>query len=69
MANPRKPNGRVVRSDLMDTLHPDDPTLAAWLRRVLQPSAFQGDVVALPREAMDGLIDMCHRKGFVIDAD
>jgi hypothetical protein len=63
------PDGRVVRGDTHDTLYPDDPTLAEWLLRVLQPSAFQGDAVVLPREAMDGLVDMCRRKGFVIDAD
>ena len=64
--NPR-PDGRVVRGDPNDTLHADDPLLAEWLRRILKPEVFQGDTVAMPREPMNGLIDMCRSKGFVID--
>lgn len=68
MSDPMKADGRLVRGDSHDALHPDDPTLADWLRKVLKPEAFQGDAVVLPRDAMDGLVDMCRRKGFVIDA-
>jgi hypothetical protein len=67
-SDPAPPDGRVVHGDPHDTLHIDDPALAAWLRRILQPSAFQGDAVVLPREAMESLIGMCRRRGFVISA-
>ncbi len=66
-SDPVPPDGRVVRGDQHDTLHADDPAFAAWLRRVLKPSAFKGDAVVLPREPMDGLIEMCRRRGFVIE--
>lgn len=67
-SDPVLPDGRVVRGDPHDTLHIDDPALAAWLRRILQPSAFQGQAVVLPRDAMNGLVEMCRSRGFVIDA-
>lgn len=58
MTTQPRPDGRVVCGDDNDTLHIDDPLLAEWLKRVLKPEVFQGDTVILPREAMNGLIEM-----------
>jgi len=68
MSDKHRPDGRVVRGYTHDTLHPDDSLFGEWLRRILKPESFDGPNVVLPREAMDGLVDMCRRRGFVIDA-
>lgn len=64
--NPR-PDGRVVRGEPNDIWHPDEPLLLEWLRRIMKPEVFDGDNVVLPREPMDGLVEMARDKGFVIE--
>lgn len=61
------PGGRVVRGDQHDTLHADDPLLLGWLKKIMKPSAFDGDNVVLPREPMDGLVSMARDRSFVIE--
>ncbi len=65
---PGRPDGRVVRGDPNDTLHPEEQLLSDWLRRILKPEAFDGPNVVLPREAMEDLVSMARRRGFVIEA-
>lgn len=67
MNNQTQPDGRVVRGEPNDTLHADDPLLLEWLRRIMKPETFDGDTVVLPREPMNGLVEMCRSKGFVIE--
>jgi hypothetical protein len=67
MTDQLRPDGRVTRGEPNDTLHADDPLMAAWLKRVMKPGVVQGDTVVLPREAMNGLVDMARNKGFTID--
>lgn len=61
------PDGRVIRGEPSDTLHARDPVLLEWLRRIIKPETFDGDRVVLPREPMNGLIEMARGKGFGID--
>lgn len=68
MTDKPRQDGRVIRSEPNDTLHADDPLLLDWLRRILKPEVFDGDTVIMPREAMNGLIEMARGKGFTIDA-
>jgi hypothetical protein len=67
MTDQPRPDGRVVRGKINDALIPDDSLLLEWLRRVMKPEVFDGDTVVLPREPMDGLIEMARNRGFVID--
>lgn len=68
MTDQPRPDGRVLRGEPNDTLHPDDPLLLEWLRRILKAEVFDGDAVVMPREAMTGLVSMARDRGFVIEA-